>query len=257
MDPVSPDSQNGLFSRSNDPRSKNIPHFADFCVLIVHGFLVIRNSNVIFSEIFHGLHGFLAILNSNVIFAEIFHGRPLRPYLWTQFSLTAKTAHFQGQLSLGAGFNNDPSAGSPMKTFSRVLLRLNDKPSFLPSASSSGQKFIFSPSFTSTDKFGVLRVSDMGSHPSKALRNLEANSLSSFEPSVVLTCSSCDTTICWLGSFGIGLGLFKVESIGPLPLPAGGRPKFRFEVSENSRVFVVTARGLELPPAGFSPLPIV
>ncbi|KAG5583200.1 hypothetical protein H5410_053827, partial [Solanum commersonii] len=48
-------------------------------------------------------------------------------------------------------------------------------------------------------------------------------------------------------------GLFKVESIGPLPLPlpAGGKPKFRFEFSKISCVFVMTAHGSEPTPAGF------
>ncbi|KAH0765401.1 hypothetical protein KY290_000690 [Solanum tuberosum] len=37
--------------------------------------------------------------NYDLIFAKILHGRPLRPYLWAQFALTANTIHFQGQTS--------------------------------------------------------------------------------------------------------------------------------------------------------------
>jgi len=46
---------------------------------------------------------FLVIKNSNLIFAKILPERPLRPYLWSQLSLTAKMAHFQGQMSPRAG----------------------------------------------------------------------------------------------------------------------------------------------------------
>ncbi|KAG5582358.1 hypothetical protein H5410_052985 [Solanum commersonii] len=65
IDPVGTNGQNGLFSRSNEPRSSS--------------------------------PSFLVIQNSEVIFAEIFHRRSLRPVLWSQFALTAKTAHFHGQ----------------------------------------------------------------------------------------------------------------------------------------------------------------
>jgi len=40
---------------------------------------------------------FLVIQNFDLIFAKILRGRPLRPYLWGLFALTAKTAHFKGQ----------------------------------------------------------------------------------------------------------------------------------------------------------------
>ncbi|KAH0646397.1 hypothetical protein KY284_034281 [Solanum tuberosum] len=59
IEPVSPNGQNVTFSKSNDPGTE--------------------------------------IQNSNLIFAKILPRRPLTPYLWSQFALTAKTAHFQGQ----------------------------------------------------------------------------------------------------------------------------------------------------------------
>ncbi|KAG5568914.1 hypothetical protein H5410_064077 [Solanum commersonii] len=40
---------------------------------------------------------FLMIQNSDLIFANILPGRPLRPYLWSQLALKAKTNHCQGQ----------------------------------------------------------------------------------------------------------------------------------------------------------------
>ena len=40
---------------------------------------------------------FLVLWNSDHIFAKIIPARPLRPYLWSQLALTAKTSHFQGQ----------------------------------------------------------------------------------------------------------------------------------------------------------------
>ncbi|KAG5598312.1 hypothetical protein H5410_029682 [Solanum commersonii] len=45
---------------------------------------------------------FLMIQTSDLIFANILPGRPLRPYLWNQLALTAKMAHFQGQMIPGA-----------------------------------------------------------------------------------------------------------------------------------------------------------
>ncbi|KAG5578673.1 hypothetical protein H5410_049300, partial [Solanum commersonii] len=41
---------------------------------------------------------FLVIWNSDLIYAKILPGRQLRPYLWSQLALTAKTSHFQGQM---------------------------------------------------------------------------------------------------------------------------------------------------------------
>ncbi|KAG5613952.1 hypothetical protein H5410_013776 [Solanum commersonii] len=46
------------FSKSNNPHSKKIAHFVDVRVLV---------------------HGFLVIQNFDVIFANSFHRRPLRP----------------------------------------------------------------------------------------------------------------------------------------------------------------------------------
>jgi len=46
---------------------------------------------------------FLVIRNYDLIFARILHGRTLRPYLWSQLAVTAKTDHFQGQTIPGAG----------------------------------------------------------------------------------------------------------------------------------------------------------
>ncbi|KAG5574362.1 hypothetical protein H5410_054496 [Solanum commersonii] len=46
---------------------------------------------------------FLVIWNSNLIFTKNFHGRPLRPQLWSQLALTTKTTHFLGQRIPGAG----------------------------------------------------------------------------------------------------------------------------------------------------------
>ena len=40
---------------------------------------------------------FLVIRNYDLTFAKILPGRPLRPYLWSQLDVMAKTAHFQGQ----------------------------------------------------------------------------------------------------------------------------------------------------------------
>ena len=45
------------------------------------------------------VHGFLVIQNSNFIFVEIFCGRLLKRQLWRNLALTAKTANFQGQTS--------------------------------------------------------------------------------------------------------------------------------------------------------------
>ncbi|RAN66245.1 hypothetical protein, partial [Bacillus sp. SRB_8] len=36
-------------------------------------------------------------------FVKIFRGLPLRPYLGSQLSLTAKTSHFEGQICPGLG----------------------------------------------------------------------------------------------------------------------------------------------------------
>ncbi|KAG5628344.1 hypothetical protein H5410_000061 [Solanum commersonii] len=66
MEPFGPHIQNGPLSRSNNPQSRKTPSFID-------------------------LH------NSDHIFAKILPGHLLRPYLWSQLALTAKTAHFQGQ----------------------------------------------------------------------------------------------------------------------------------------------------------------
>ncbi|KAG5568904.1 hypothetical protein H5410_064067 [Solanum commersonii] len=41
---------------------------------------------------------FFMIQNSDLIFAKILVGRPLRPYLQSQLAVTAKKAHFQGQV---------------------------------------------------------------------------------------------------------------------------------------------------------------
>ena len=60
---------------------KGIPYFADFRVL----------------------HEFLVIQNSNNFFTHFFHGRLLSRYLLSQLTLTAKTDHFEGQISLEAG----------------------------------------------------------------------------------------------------------------------------------------------------------
>jgi len=46
---------------------------------------------------------FLVIWNFDLIFAKILSGRPLRPYLWSQLALMAKTTHFQGQTISRAG----------------------------------------------------------------------------------------------------------------------------------------------------------
>jgi len=46
---------------------------------------------------------FLVIRNYDLIFANILPGCPLRPYLWSQLGLTAKTTHFQSQTIGGAG----------------------------------------------------------------------------------------------------------------------------------------------------------
>ncbi|KAG5604946.1 hypothetical protein H5410_026438 [Solanum commersonii] len=63
MEPVGLDGQIGPFFRSNDPRSRNTPHFTDF------------------------------------VNAKKFHRRPLRPYLRSRLALTAKPIYFQGQKS--------------------------------------------------------------------------------------------------------------------------------------------------------------
>jgi len=49
---------------------------------------------------------FLVIHNADLIFVDILHVRPLRPLLWSQLALTAKTTHFEGQTS--------PRAGKPL-----------------------------------------------------------------------------------------------------------------------------------------------
>ncbi|KAG5574357.1 hypothetical protein H5410_054491 [Solanum commersonii] len=83
MEPVGPQGQNVPFSRSNDLKNRDSwPS---------------RPKRPIFKSM-----KFLVIRNSNLIFAKILPGRPLRPYLWSQLALTAKTAHFQGQMIPGA-----------------------------------------------------------------------------------------------------------------------------------------------------------
>ncbi|KAG5593558.1 hypothetical protein H5410_044072 [Solanum commersonii] len=71
MEQVNPHGQNDSFSRLNKPRT---------------------NSPSIF-----------VIRNSDLIFAKNFHGRSLKPYIWRQLTLTAKTSYFQGQTSIRAG----------------------------------------------------------------------------------------------------------------------------------------------------------
>ncbi|KAG5613726.1 hypothetical protein H5410_013550, partial [Solanum commersonii] len=87
MEPNDPHGQNGPFSRLNKPRS-SWPKWPVFNV---------RQTPE---------------QNFDLIFAEILHGRSLRPYLWSQFSLTAKTIHFQGQtipeLTYGASWPSRP-----------------------------------------------------------------------------------------------------------------------------------------------------
>ncbi|KAG5600597.1 hypothetical protein H5410_031967 [Solanum commersonii] len=80
MEPVGPDDQNGPYSRSNEPRSNQLA-------------LTARTDH------FHG-HT-IPEQNFDVIFSKNVHERPLRPKLRSQLALIAKTAHNQGQTSLG------------------------------------------------------------------------------------------------------------------------------------------------------------
>jgi len=52
------------------------------------------------SVIVHGLFGDLEFRQN---FAKFFLGRPLKPYLWNQLALTAKTSHFKSQMCPRAG----------------------------------------------------------------------------------------------------------------------------------------------------------
>ncbi|KAG5569107.1 hypothetical protein H5410_058873 [Solanum commersonii] len=104
IEPIVPHGQNGPFSRTNDQRSSPWISFE------------IQNSDLIFSKILPGrplrpylwnqlaltaktahFQGQMIPEKSNLIFAKILHGCPLIPYLWSQLALTAKTAYFQGQ----------------------------------------------------------------------------------------------------------------------------------------------------------------
>ncbi|KAG5613700.1 hypothetical protein H5410_013524 [Solanum commersonii] len=84
MEPVGPHGQNGLFSRSNDHRSRQTPNFANF-YLTYGASWPSRPKWPIFK----------VIRNFDLIFPKILPGHPLRPYLWSQLALTAKTSHFQ------------------------------------------------------------------------------------------------------------------------------------------------------------------
>ncbi|KAG5578700.1 hypothetical protein H5410_049327 [Solanum commersonii] len=58
---------------------------------------------------------------SDVIFAKKLHGPPSRPWLWSQFVTTAKTAHFQGQTRPGANLTYGANLSSrPKRPISKV-----------------------------------------------------------------------------------------------------------------------------------------
>ncbi|KAG5588869.1 hypothetical protein H5410_039383 [Solanum commersonii] len=96
MESVGPHGQNDPFSRSNEPRAE-ITYGASWSSRpkwpILKGQTDPRA----------GKPPILPIFNFDIIFAKILPGRPLRPYLWSQLTLTAKTAHFQGQKRPRAG----------------------------------------------------------------------------------------------------------------------------------------------------------
>ncbi|KAG5569105.1 hypothetical protein H5410_058871 [Solanum commersonii] len=106
MEPVSPHVQNGPFSyltfgaswtswpkcpifKVKRSLEQINPQICQFSYAIVNGILVIHNFDP--------------------IFAKILPRHPLRPYLWSQLALTAKSAHFLGQTFPGADFINEAS----------------------------------------------------------------------------------------------------------------------------------------------------
>ncbi|KAG5582352.1 hypothetical protein H5410_052979 [Solanum commersonii] len=122
MEPVVPDSQNGSFSRSNKPRSRTahfkgaIVHHLfkvkrDSKQLAVtaktthfQGQKILGDGKppILPNFMCYSSLPLLVIRNSNMIFAEIFHRRSLRPSLWNKLALIVKTAHFQSQKNPGA-----------------------------------------------------------------------------------------------------------------------------------------------------------
>ncbi|KAG5569109.1 hypothetical protein H5410_058875 [Solanum commersonii] len=137
MERVGPHSQNGPFSRSNDPRVGKPPLLSIFMCYSSPSFLVIQNSDLIFAKIIPGrpIRPYLCRkltltaktahfqgqtipragkppLNFDPIFAKIIPGRPIRPYLCSKLTLTAKTAHFQGQTIPRAAGQNGPFSRS-------------------------------------------------------------------------------------------------------------------------------------------------
>ncbi|KAI3475061.1 hypothetical protein L1887_42032 [Cichorium endivia] len=53
-------------------------------------------------------------------------GVPSAGWLWAQLAFKNSMVHVHGSFCF-AGFDNDPSAGSPTETLLRLLLPLNDK----------------------------------------------------------------------------------------------------------------------------------
>ncbi|KAG5578684.1 hypothetical protein H5410_049311 [Solanum commersonii] len=87
MELVGHHSQNGQFTRSNDPQSK--PREGKPVIWPIFGCYYPRH--------------FMMTKNSDVIFAKILHGPLLRPLLWSQLVSMAEIAYLQGQTIPRAG----------------------------------------------------------------------------------------------------------------------------------------------------------
>ncbi|KAG5612767.1 hypothetical protein H5410_024048 [Solanum commersonii] len=118
MKPVGPHTKTAHFQGQMIPGAGKPPILPTFICYSSPFFLVIWNSNLIFTKNFVDApdqvnpaicrfscaisRDFLVIWNFELIFAKNFRGHPFRPLLWIQLALTAKTSHFQGQRSIGA-----------------------------------------------------------------------------------------------------------------------------------------------------------
>ncbi|KAG5591694.1 hypothetical protein H5410_042208 [Solanum commersonii] len=83
IEPVGPDGQIGPFSRSNKPKVGK-PPFCQFFMYIVHRFLMIQNSDVIYAK---------------KIYGHSLRTYPLISSSFRQLVLTGESIHFQGQRS--------------------------------------------------------------------------------------------------------------------------------------------------------------
>ncbi|KAI3475230.1 hypothetical protein L1887_63400 [Cichorium endivia] len=77
-------------------------------------------------------------------------GVPSAGWLWAQLAFKNSMVHVHGSFCF-AGFDNDPSAGSPTETLLRLLLPLNDKVQWNSRDVAGGEPPTSPRSYTSPD----------------------------------------------------------------------------------------------------------